>query len=40
MQLVNSMKYLSKFGPPTAFYLGCPKKADVGDPNFYWFFTA
>ena len=40
MQLVNSMKYLSKFGPPTAFYLGCSKKADVGDPNFFWFLAA
>lgn len=39
MQLVNSGKYLSKFGPPLAFYLGAAKKVDV-DSSFWIYFAA
>lgn len=36
MQLINSCKYLSKFGPPIAFYLGASKK--VGQSSSFWAF--
>ena len=35
MQLVNAMKYFSKFGPPTAALLGCAKHFEN---NSFWFY--
>jgi hypothetical protein len=41
MQLVNSCKYASKFGPPTVYYIfGAAKKVDVGDTSFFAFLAA
>ena len=39
MQFINSCKYLCKFGPPLAFYLGAAKKVDV-DASFWFYFVA
>jgi hypothetical protein len=38
MQAVNALKYLSKFGPPTAALLGCAKHP--GDPSAWVYFGA
>lgn len=41
MQFVNSLKYASKFGPPTCYFIfGTAKKVDVGDSTFWAFFLA
>ena len=36
MQLVNAMKYFSKFGPPTAVLLGAEKY--LGEGSFWFYF--
>jgi hypothetical protein len=35
-QMINAMKYFSKFGPPTAVLLGSTKFLD--DNTFWWYF--
>lgn len=37
MQLVNSMKYASKFLPPLAYYCGASKQATSA--SYWWFFA-
>jgi hypothetical protein len=33
-------KYFTKILPYAFYYLGCPKKVDVGNNNFYFHFAA
>jgi hypothetical protein len=39
MQLVNSMKYFSKFLPPLAYYCGASKLVSVSS-SYWWYFSA
>ena len=36
------MKYLSKFGPPLAYYIGASKKVhgETASPSYWWYFLA
>ena len=41
MQFINSLKYFSKFGPPTVYYVfGGANKVDIGEKSFWAFFAA
>ena len=41
MQFINSLKYASKFGPPTCYFIfGAANKVDTGHTSFWAFFVA